>query len=52
MAHVTCRTPECGNAGHSIDIDLTALDDEGNPTDEQMPVVCGVCGQPITDVTE
>lgn len=49
MSVVTCRTEGCGNEGHGIEIDMTAPDDDGNdvPVDS---VICGVCGQPITDV--
>lgn len=38
---VTCRTDECGNAGHPITLTLD---------DDVDDVVCGVCGVPITDV--
>lgn len=39
---VTCETPGCGNAGQEIEITAPGTD----------PVVmCGVCGQLITDVT-
>jgi len=37
----TCHTPDCANAGHTITVP-TAPDIEA--------VICGVCGQPITDI--
>jgi hypothetical protein len=52
MAVVTCHTPECGNAGHAIEMDLTVYDENGDPTEYTMGAACGVCGQPITDITE
>jgi hypothetical protein len=39
---VTCHTEGCGNA--EVAIDISRLDDT-------IPVVCGPCGQPITDVS-
>lgn len=50
MATVTCHSQDCGNADQGIDIDLNVYDDQGNPTGDTMPVSCGVCGQPITDI--
>lgn len=40
--HLTCHTEGCGNAGESIALDVP---------DTVAAYVCGVCGQPITDVT-
>ena len=44
----TCHTPECTNAGHTIDL--------GTPEIDGVPVVvdvvlCGVCGQSIDDLS-
>lgn len=51
MATVTCHTPDCLNADVPIEIDLTFVDDDGV---EQTiaTVVCGVCGQQITDIQQ
>jgi hypothetical protein len=50
MSIVTCHTENCGNAEIAIDIgDLTYRDDEGR-IQQITTVVCGVCGQPITDI--
>ena len=38
----TCHTEGCGNAGAPITLDVP----------EGTPWVCGVCGQPITDVRQ
>lgn len=43
LVTVTCETDGCANAGHAIPLHVA---DEPNPA-----VVCGVCGQPITDIT-
>jgi hypothetical protein len=50
----TCHTEACGNAEHPIDVgDLTAYDANGDPDPTGTAyVVCGVCSQPITDVSE
>lgn len=42
----TCATPDCENA--TVGILIPAMSD---PT-ERWPVVCGVCGEPITDITD
>jgi hypothetical protein len=39
----TCRTDDCPNAGHAIELGW-----DGQRLDV---VVCGVCGQPITELT-
>ena len=36
----TCHTPECGNEGAPITLNVP----------EGTPWICGVCGQPIEDV--
>jgi hypothetical protein len=51
MATVTCRTDGCGNEGIGLDVATTWTDEEG--TEHAVAtVVCGVCGQEITDVSE
>ena len=48
LAVVICHTDGCGNAGHPITLDITNPD-----TGEQItPVICGVCGNPITDIAD
>ena len=37
----TCHTPGCGNAGETLEV-----------PDDVDAVLCGVCGQKITDVAE
>jgi hypothetical protein len=49
MTTVTCHTPDCGNADQPIDVDLTFTDPDGE-THTVDAVVCGVCGNPITDL--
>jgi hypothetical protein len=49
MATVTCHTEGCGNAGIGLDLDL-AYEIDGE-THLITDVFCGVCGQPIIDVT-
>lgn len=51
MAIVTCHTEDCGNAGHPIDLNLEYVDDETGETGTITTVSCGVCGQPITDIS-
>jgi hypothetical protein len=46
MQTATCHTEGCGNAGHGIALDFL---DPDTPVDV---VVCGGCGQPITDVRD
>jgi hypothetical protein len=60
MSFATCHTPDCENEGLPIDVgNLTVIDDstgepalDGDGNTMQMAVVCGPCGQPITDITE
>lgn len=42
-ARATCSTPGCPNAGHQIDVGY-------DPAEPPDVVICGVCGQPITEV--
>lgn len=39
----TCHTEDCGNADIAISVMLV---------DENTTVICGVCGQSITDIAE
>lgn len=48
MATVTCHTDGCANKDHPIVLDLDWTDEEGVTHTVDM-VICGVCGQPITD---
>lgn len=45
---VTCHTPGCENDGITIPLDVPIVDDAPVSIDV---VLCGVCGQTITDVT-
>lgn len=51
MAIVTCRTEGCENADVGIDVgDLTSVNPDTGETETVDSVVCGPCGQPITDI--
>lgn len=45
----TCRTPDCENNGIAVDIVYDDLNGEMPPT--PGVIMCGACGQEITDVT-
>lgn len=51
MATVVCHTEDCGNAEHPIDLALWYQDDDG-AWQHVDSVQCGVCGEPITDITD
>jgi hypothetical protein len=48
MAQVTCHTDGCANAGITIDCQISWVDGEG--VHHVDAVVCGVCGETISDV--
>jgi hypothetical protein len=50
VAILTCHTDDCENAEQGIELSLTYQDDDGNPMGVDA-VQCGVCGQPITDIS-
>lgn len=49
MTNVTCHTDGCPNAGIPLDVQLSWTDDDGE-THETTDIVCGPCGNPITDI--
>lgn len=51
MSVVTCHTDGCLNAGVGIETDLTYPDPDTGQRETITHVVCGPCGQPITDIT-
>lgn len=52
MSTVTCHTDGCENNGIPLVMDLTYPDfDTGEPVRVDI-VICGPCGQPITDIVE
>jgi hypothetical protein len=51
MGMATCHTPDCINAGIALDVGPATFEMDGE-TWPRGPVTCGVCGQPITDITE
>lgn len=51
MSTVTCRTEGCPNVDEPIELVLTWVDDDGIEHDVDA-VICGVCGHPITDITD
>jgi hypothetical protein len=50
MSVCTCHTEGCDNAGEPIELTLSYPDAETGETVYVSSVVCGVCGQEITDV--
>lgn len=50
MDTVICHTEGCANADEPVLMELTWTDEEGQ-TQRVDSVTCGVCWQPITDVT-
>lgn len=50
-ASATCHTAGCGNADIPIPYTSTWTDEETGETHTVDEVVCGVCSQPITDLT-
>jgi hypothetical protein len=50
MATVTCHAAGCGNA--DVPIDLPLVSEREGETVEASSVVCGVCGQEITDIAD
>lgn len=46
MQYATCHTDGCHNSGHAVPLDFI---DPANPPDV---IVCGACGQTITDVRD
>lgn len=52
MARATCRTEGCGNAGIAIEVGDVTYTDEETGEERTSGVVCGVCGQPITDLSD
>lgn len=49
MTLVTCHTAGCENSGISIDMNLEYVGPDGQTT-YVSGVICGVCGQDITDI--
>jgi len=46
----TCHTAGCGNEDISLDVQTTYIDENGE--EQQVgSVMCGVCGNPITDLS-
>jgi hypothetical protein len=55
VSTVTCHTDGCENDGVPIEMDLTVewVDEWGEThTSTVTSVVCGPCGQPITDIQD
>lgn len=52
MSTVTCRTRGCANRGIPIDMELDYIDVDTGQTVTITTVLCGVCGEPITDIAE
>jgi hypothetical protein len=49
---VTCRTEGCENNGIGIEMALDYTDPDTGEQVHISAVVCGPCGQPITDISE
>lgn len=52
MSYATCHTDECANNGITIDVGNLTWTDEETGEEHTSSVSCGVCGQPIEDITE
>jgi hypothetical protein len=52
VSTVTCHTDGCANNGIPIELDLTYTDPDTGETVTVGGVICGPCGQPITDIEE
>ena len=51
MSVCTCHTEGCPNRDVPLQMQLTFVDDVTGETYAVAAVVCGPCGQPITDIT-
>lgn len=47
----TCHTAGCGNENAPIDVQTTYIDEDGQEQ-QAGSVICGVCGNPIDDLSE
>jgi len=52
MALATCHTDGCVNNGIPLDVITSFTDPDTGETVTVGGVVCGPCGQPITDIRE
>lgn len=53
MSYATCENPDCGNYDIPIDVgSLTWVDETTGETHQIDQVVCGVCGQEITNISD
>lgn len=50
MTAATCHTDGCPNAEITIDVETTYTDPDTGETMTVEGVICGVCGNPITDL--
>jgi len=51
MTSVICHTPGCLNEDIPVELETTYVDDGGQTRDVDA-VICGPCGEPITNVRE
>lgn len=51
VSTVICHTKDCENEGVPIELELGYTDDDG-AVHETATVICGPCGNPITDIAE
>lgn len=50
-ATVTCQTSGCAKQGEAVpDVAISYTDEETGETREVDQVICGVCGNPISEV--
>lgn len=52
MSIVTCHSPGCGNDGIPIELSLASADPETGVPIEVSVVMCGGCGEQITDIAD
>jgi hypothetical protein len=52
MSWATCHTEDCANEGAPIDVGELRVYDDVEGVWIEMGVSCGVCGEPITDISD
>lgn len=50
MSTLTCLNQDCDNYGMPVELDLTVTDPWTGQRVYVDAAVCGICGQPITDI--
>jgi len=50
MNTLTCHTPGCPSQGEPVQYELAVVNPVDGTTSYVNTVICGLCGQPITDI--